>query len=77
MSLELFVISLVLTLGTVGVALLYPRGITRRAVVDQCRTDADADADADAEFWLRAAALRLPRVHGPVLDWLPAFSCWP
>lgn len=53
MSLELFVLSLVLslvlTLGTVGAALLYLRGITRQVLVDQCRTD------TGAEFWLRAA----------------------
>jgi hypothetical protein len=49
MSLELFVVSLVLTLGTVGTALLYLRGITRQVLVDQCRSD------TGAEFWLRAA----------------------
>jgi hypothetical protein len=49
MSLELFIVCLVLTLGTVGAALLYLRGITRRVLVDQCGTD------TGAEFWLRAA----------------------
>ena len=38
-----------LTLGTVGAALLYLRGITRRVLVDRCGTD------TGAEFWLRAA----------------------
>ena len=49
MSLELFVVSLVLTLGTVGAALLYLRGITRRVLIARCGTD------AGAEFWLRSA----------------------
>lgn len=49
MSLDLFIVSLVLTLGTVGAALLYLRGITRRVLVAQCGTD------TGAEFWLRAA----------------------
>ena len=49
MSLYLFVVSLILTLGTVGAALLYLRGITRRVLVAQC------GSDAGAEFWLRAA----------------------
>jgi hypothetical protein len=49
MSLDLFIASLVLTLGTVGAALLYLRGITRRVLVAQCGTD------TGAEFWLRAA----------------------
>jgi hypothetical protein len=49
MSLELFIASLVLTLGTVGAALRYLRTITRRVLVMQCGTD------TGAEFWLRAA----------------------
>ena len=49
MSLELFIVSLVLTLGTVGAALLYLRDITRRVLTAQCGTD------TGAEFWLRAA----------------------
>ena len=49
MSLELFIVSLVLTLGTVGAALWYLRTITRRVLVMQCGTD------TGAEFWLRAA----------------------
>ena len=49
MSLELFIVSLALTLGTVGAALLYLRGITRRVLALQCGTD------TGAEFWLRAA----------------------
>jgi hypothetical protein len=49
MSLELFVISLVITLATVGAALLYLRDITRRVLVQQCGND------SGAEFWLRSA----------------------
>ena len=49
MSLDLFVVSLILTLATVGAALLYLRGITRRVLVAQC------GSDTGAEFWLRAA----------------------
>lgn len=49
MSMNLFVASLVLTLGTVGAALVYLRGMTRRVLVAQCGTDIGAD------FWLRAA----------------------
>jgi hypothetical protein len=49
MSIDLFIVSLLLTLGTVGAALLYLRGITRRVLVAQCGTD------TGAEFWLRAA----------------------
>ncbi len=49
MSLDLFLVCLVVTLGTVGAALLYMRGITRRVLVAQCGTD------TGAEFWLRAA----------------------
>lgn len=74
MSLDLFVVSLILTLGTVGAALLYLRGITRRVLVAQCGTD------IGAEFWLRAAdvlalagSLILVLVFGGVLpgaDWV-------
>jgi uncharacterized membrane protein (UPF0136 family) len=49
MSLDLFVVSLILTLATVGAALLYLRGITRQVLVARCGTD------TGAEFWLRAA----------------------
>jgi len=49
MNVELFIVSLVITLGSVGAALLYLRGITRRVLVAQCGTD------TGAEFWLRAA----------------------
>jgi len=49
MSLELFLLSLVLTLCTVGAALLYLRTITRRVLALQC------GHDTGAEFWLRAA----------------------
>lgn len=49
MSLELFLFSLALTLATVGTALLYLRGITRRVLTLQCGTD------TGAEFWLRSA----------------------
>ncbi|MBL8302908.1 MAG: hypothetical protein JNM26_09070 [Ideonella sp.] len=49
MGLERFIVSLVLTLGTVGAALLYLRDITRRVLVAQCGTD------IGAEFWLRSA----------------------
>lgn len=49
MSLELFIASLALTLGTVGAALLYLRKITRRVLVLQCGHDTGAD------FWLRSA----------------------
>lgn len=49
MSLELFIASLALTLGTVGAALLYLRKITRRVLVMQC------GHDTGAEFWLRSA----------------------
>jgi hypothetical protein len=74
MSIELFIVSLVLTLGTVGAALLYLRGITRRVLVAQCGTD------TGAEFWLRAAdvlalagSLMLVLAFGGVLpgaDWV-------
>lgn len=49
MSLELFLASLVVTLATVGAALLYLRGITRRVLVLQC------GHDTGAEFWLRSS----------------------
>ena len=49
MNTEHFIAALVLTLGTVGAALLYLRGITRRVLVEQCRSD------TGAEFWLRSA----------------------
>lgn len=51
MSIDLFFASLALTLGTVGAALLYLRGITRRVLVQQC------GSDTGAEFWLRSADL--------------------
>ena len=49
MTLELFFMSLALTLAVVGAALLYLRGITRRVLRELCQTD------AGAEFWLRTA----------------------
>lgn len=49
MSLELFIVSIVLTLATVGTALVYLRSITRRVLVMQC------GHDTGAEFWLRSA----------------------
>lgn len=49
MSLELFIVSIALTLATVGAALLYLRSITRRVLVLQC------GHDTGAEFWLRSA----------------------
>jgi hypothetical protein len=49
MSLELFVASLAVTLLTVGAALVYLRGITRRVLALQC------EQDIGAEFWLRSA----------------------
>lgn len=49
MTLELFLASLALTLGVVGAALLYLRGITRRVLRELCASD------AGAEFWLRTA----------------------
>jgi hypothetical protein len=49
MSMDLFLICLTVTLATVGSALLYLRGITRRVLVAQCGTD------TGAEFWLRSA----------------------
>lgn len=49
MSLELFLASLALTLGTVGAALYYLRGITRRVLEQQC------GRETGAEFWLRSA----------------------
>jgi hypothetical protein len=52
MSLELFVMSIALTLAVVGGALVYLRAITRRVLLQLCGADA---GDAGAEFWLRAA----------------------
>jgi hypothetical protein len=49
MSLELFAAAIALTLATVGAALVYLRGITRRVLQMQC------GHDTGAEFWLRAA----------------------
>lgn len=49
MTLELFFMSLGLTLAVVGAALLYLRGITRRVLRELCQTD------SGAEFWLRTA----------------------
>ena len=49
MTLELFLISLALTLAVVGAALIYLRSITRRVLREQC------SSDAGAEFWLRTA----------------------
>jgi len=49
MSLELFLMSLTLTLGVVGAALIYLRAVTRRVLVELC------ESDAGAEFWLRSA----------------------
>jgi hypothetical protein len=49
MSLELFLASIVLTLATVGAALVYLRGITRRVLTMHC------GHDTGAEFWLRSA----------------------
>lgn len=74
MSLDLFFVSLVVTLGTVGAALLYLRDITRRVLMAQCGTD------FGAEFWLRSAdvlalagSLMLVLVFGgalPGADWV-------
>jgi hypothetical protein len=49
MSLELFAMSLLLTAGTVGAALFYLRGTTRRVLLAMCQRDEAAD------FWLRSA----------------------
>ena len=49
MSLEFFAASIAVTLFTVGAALIYLRGITRRVLVLQC------GHDTGAEFWLRSA----------------------
>lgn len=49
MSTSLFIAALALTLATVGAALFYLRGITRRVLLMQC------GSEAGAEFWLRAA----------------------
>lgn len=74
MNLELFLVSLALTVGTVGSASLYLRGITRRVLVARCGTD------IGAEFWLRSAdvlalagSLTLVLAFGGVLpgaDWV-------
>ena len=49
MNIELFLTSLVITLGVVGAALVYMRGITRRVLMELC------PSEAGAEFWLRTA----------------------
>jgi hypothetical protein len=49
MSLELFAFALLLTAGTVGAALFYLRGVTRRVLLALCQRDEAAD------FWLRSA----------------------
>jgi hypothetical protein len=49
MDLDLFLTSLALTLGVVGVALLYLRGITRQVLLELCHSD------VGAAFWLRSA----------------------
>lgn len=49
MNLELFLVSLALTVGVVGAALLYLRGITRRVLRELCHTE------VGAAFWLRSA----------------------
>ena len=49
MTLELFLMSLALTLAVVGAALLYLRSITRRVLRELC------PSDAGAEFWLRTS----------------------
>lgn len=74
MSIEQFFASLALTLGTVGAALLYLRGITHRVLLAQCGSEAGAD------FWLRSAdvlalagSLILVLVFGgtlPGADWV-------
>lgn len=46
---EFFMTSLALTLGVVGVALLYLRPITRSVLVELCHTE------VAAEFWLRSS----------------------
>jgi hypothetical protein len=77
MSIELFLSSLALTVITVGAALLYLRGITRRVLVAQC------GSDTGAEFWLRSAdvlalagSLILVLIFGgaaPDADWVQQF----
>ena len=47
MNVELFLTSLTITLGVVGAALIYQRGITRSVLKELCASD------AGAEFWLR------------------------
>jgi hypothetical protein len=74
MSTELFATALLLTLGTVGAALLYLRGTTRRVLQALCLSDEAAD------FWLRSAdvlalagSLILVLVFGGLLpeqDWI-------
>jgi hypothetical protein len=49
MSFEMFLASLILTLGVVGTALVYLRGITRRVLEESC------ESGIGAEFWLRSA----------------------
>jgi hypothetical protein len=49
MDLDLFLMSLALTLGVVGAALMYMRGITRQVLLELCHTD------VGAAFWLRSA----------------------
>jgi hypothetical protein len=49
MNLDVFVLSLALTLAVVGSALLYLRSITRRVLLELCHTD------VGAAFWLRSA----------------------
>jgi hypothetical protein len=49
MRIELFFTSLVVTVGVVGMALLYLREITRRVLEELC------ESDTGAAFWLRSA----------------------
>jgi hypothetical protein len=49
MNLDVFLVSLALTVAVVGGALLYLRGITRRVLLELCHTD------VGAAFWLRSA----------------------
>lgn len=49
MNLDFFLLSLALTLGVIGAALLYLRGVTRRVLRELCHTD------VGAAFWLRSA----------------------
>lgn len=73
MDLTLLLLSMLLTAATVGSALLYLRGITRRVLRLQCGTD------DGAEFWLRSAdvlamagsmILVLAFAGGPQADWV-------